>query len=75
MRRAIEKSPNGQLSLSRFRTILDKLHLKYKIIVFSEDLENNNPEMDSKIERINKGIVESVPENMSDNEEEGEDNE
>ena len=74
MRRAIEKSPNGQLSLSRFRTILDKLHLKYKIIVFSEDLENNNPEMDSKIERINKGIVESVPENMSDNEE-GEDNE
>ena len=74
MRRAIEKSPNGQLSLSRFRTILDKLHLKYKIIVFSEDLENNNPEMDSKIERINKGIVESVPENTSDDEE-GEDNE
>jgi hypothetical protein len=71
MRRAIEKSPNGQLSLSRFRTILDKLHLKYKIIVFSEDLENN-PEMDSKIERINKGIVESVPENTVD---EGEDNE
>ena len=47
--------------------------MKYKIIVFSEDLENNNPEMDSKIERINKGIVESVPENMAD--EEGEDNE
>ena len=33
MRRAIEKSPNGQLSLNRFKYILNKLGLKYKIIV------------------------------------------
>lgn len=54
MKNAIEKSSNGQLSLNRFRTILDKLHLKYKIIVFSEDLDNVNQEMETKINKINK---------------------
>ena len=51
MKRAIEKSPNGQLSLNRFRTILEKFGLKYKIIVFSEDIEN--AEIEEKLKRIN----------------------
>ena len=51
MKRAIEKSPNGQLSLNRFRTILDKFGLKYKIIVYSEDIEN--AEIEEKLKRIN----------------------
>lgn len=56
MKNAIEKSSNGQLSLNRFRTILDKLHLKYKIIVFSDDLDSRDDEMEKKIQRINSGI-------------------
>ena len=69
MRRAIEKSPNGELSLRRFRTILDKLNLKYKFIIFSEDLNNNNPELDSKIEKINKGMIDLGDENKEEPEE------
>lgn len=61
MKNAIEKSTNGQLSLNRFRTILDKLHLKYKIIVFSDDLEPVHPDMEDKIQKIN-GIHGEQPE-------------
>jgi hypothetical protein len=58
MRRAIEKSPNGQLSLNRFRMILDKLGLKYKIIVFSDDLEAApNKELDDKLRKINSDNI------------------
>lgn len=54
MRRAIEKSPNGQLSIGRFRTILEKLGLKYKIIVFSDDLDKpSDPDIEKKIQKIN----------------------
>jgi hypothetical protein len=55
MRRAIEKSPNGQLSLNRFRIILEKLGLKYKIIVYeneeeaTKDEDNDNSEIIKKI--------------------------
>lgn len=52
MRRAIEKSPNGQLSLSRFRTILEKLGLKYKIIVYEEESLDNNKLTDDMKERV-----------------------
>ena len=58
MRRAIEKSPNGQLSLNRFRMILDKLGLKYKIIVFSDDLDAPvNKELDEKLRKINSDNI------------------
>jgi hypothetical protein len=57
MKRAIEKSPNGQLSLNRFRTILEKFGLKYKIIVFSEDIEN--AEIEEKLKRINSDEISS----------------
>jgi hypothetical protein len=53
MKNAIEKSSNGQLSLNRFRTILDKLHLKYKIIVFSDELDDKDSYMEEKIKKIN----------------------
>lgn len=47
MRRAIEKSPNGQLSLNRFRIILEKLGLKYKIVVYEneEDIREDDTEI------------------------------
>ena len=55
MRRAIEKSPNGQLSLNRFKYILNKLGLKYKIIVFADDVPQGftEEEFKTKIENIN----------------------
>lgn len=54
MRRAIEKSPNGQLSLNRFKYILNKLGLKYKIIVFADDVPQGfTEEFKTKIENIN----------------------
>lgn len=54
MRRAIEKSPNGQLSLNRFKIILSKLGIKYKIIVFSDDIDTAPKfDMEDKIKRIN----------------------
>ena len=55
MRRAIEKSPNGQLSLNRFKYILNKLGLKYKIIVFADDVPKGftEEEFKTKIENIN----------------------
>lgn len=55
MRRAIEKSPNGQLSLNRFRDILDKLGLKYKIFVY-EDSTEPNEKLDKKLDKLNKQI-------------------
>lgn len=75
MRRAIEKSPNGQLSLNRFRMILDKLGLKYKIIVFSDDLDTKpNLEIEEKLKKINsdnlgKNVNENDEDNSSENEE------
>lgn len=53
VRRAIEKSPNGQLSINRFRSILDKLGLKYKIIVYMDENSNADKEMQKKIDDIN----------------------
>lgn len=54
MRRAIEKSPNGEISLKRFKIMLSKLGIKYKIIVFSDDLDTAPKfDMDAKIKRIN----------------------
>lgn len=53
VRRAIEKSPNGQLSLNRFRSILEKLGLKYKIIVYEDDNAKTSQEMQKKIDDIN----------------------
>ena len=63
VRRAIEKSPNGQLSLNRFRTILEKLGLKYKIIVYYDDDNDVNDNMLKKIEDINEGKFEINEEN------------
>ena len=63
MNNAIEKSSNGQLSLNRFRTILDKLHLKYKIIVFSDELDVRDEVMEEKIRRINSDNMNSEEEN------------
>lgn len=55
MRRAIEKSPNGQLSLKRFKYILNKLGLRYKIVVFEEDIPPafDKKEFAAKIDNIN----------------------
>ena len=58
MRRAIEKSPNGQLSLNRFRVLLNKLGLKYKIYVFEDDIQSASPitrpsNFDDRLEKIN----------------------
>jgi len=63
MKNAIEKSSNGQLSLNRFRSILDKLHLKYKIIVFSDELDVKDEVMEEKIKRINSENMNSQNEN------------
>lgn len=63
MKNAIEKSSNGQLSLNRFRSILDKLHLKYKIIVFSDELDVKDEVMEEKIKRINSESMNSENEN------------
>ena len=53
MRRAIEKSPTGQLSLNRFKIILDKLGLDYRIIVFSDSMSSKKTNFDDKLELIN----------------------
>lgn len=71
MKNAIEKSSNGQLSLNRFRTILDKLHLKYKIIVFSDELDDKDSVMEEKIRRINSNTMSDRKDEEED--EEGED--
>ena len=74
MRRAIEKSPNGQLSLNRFRMILEKLGLKYKIVVFSDDLDAKpNMEIEEKLKKINSddiGKIESQVDEEDESEEE-----
>ena len=71
MRRAIEKSPNGQLSLNRFRVLLNKLGLKYKIYVFEDDMPSANnvirpSNFDDRLEKINS----DEKENSESNEEE-----
>lgn len=69
MRRAIEKSPNGEISLKRFKIMLSKLGIKYKIIVFSDDLDTAPKfDMDAKIKRINAeelSINDRLPEEES----------
>lgn len=59
MRRAIEKSPNGQLSLNRFRAILEKLGLKYKIYVFEESTDDKSP-LNEKLVKLNKQLEENT---------------
>lgn len=72
MRRAIEKSPNGEISLKRFKIMLSKLGIKYKIIVFSDDLDTAPKfDMDAKIKRINAeelSINDRLPEEESESE-------
>lgn len=63
VRRAIEKSPNGQLSLNRFRSILEKLGLKYKIIVYEDENSNVNKDMLKRIDDINNDRIEKPEEN------------
>ena len=74
MRRAIEKSPNGQLSLNRFRVLLNKLGLKYKIYVFEDDMPSANvirpSNFDDRLEKINSDEKENITSDESNNEEE-----
>lgn len=74
MRRAIEKSPNGQLSLNRFRVLLNKLGLKYKIYVFEDDMPSANvirpSNFDDRLEKINSDEKENISSDESNNEEE-----
>lgn len=74
MRRAIEKSPNGQLSLNRFRVLLNKLGLKYKIYVFEDDMPSANnvirpSNFDDRLEKINSDEKENIPSDESNEEE------
>lgn len=74
MRRAIEKSPNGQLSLNRFRVLLNKLGLKYKIYVFEDDMPSANnvirpSNFDDRLEKINSDEKENIS-SVESNEEE-----
>lgn len=68
MRRAIEKSPNGQLSLNRFKYILNKLGLKYKIVIFEEDIPPafSNQNIVTKIKNINEEKYDLTPEDEED---------
>ena len=74
MRRAIEKSPNGQLSLNRFRILLNKLGLKYKIYVFEDDMPSANnvirpSNFDDRLEKINSDEKENISSGESNEEE------
>lgn len=74
MRRAIEKSPNGQLSLNRFRVLLNKLGLKYKIYVFEDDMPSSNntirpSNFDDRLEKINSDEKENISSGESNEEE------
>ena len=74
MRRAIEKSPNGQLSLNRFRVLLNKLGLKYKIYVFEDDMPSTNniirpSNFDDILEKINSDEKENISSGESNEEE------
>ena len=74
MRRAIEKSPNGQLSLNRFRVLLNKLGLKYKIYVFEDDMPSANniirpSNFDDRLEKINSDEKENISSGESNEEE------
>ena len=74
MRRAIEKSPNGQLSLNRFRVLLNKLGLKYKIYVFEDDMSSANnvirpSNFDDRLEKINSDEKENISSGESNEEE------
>jgi len=73
MRRAIEKSPNGQLSLNRFRILLDKLGLKYKIYVFEDDMPSSVIRPSNLDDRLNKINSETISEEESSEEEKEED--
>lgn len=74
MRRAIEKSPNGQLSLNRFRVLLNKLGLKYKIYVFEDDMPSANniirpSNFEDRLEKINSDEKENISSDESNEEE------
>lgn len=74
MRRAIEKSSNGQLSLNRFRVLLNKLGLKYKIYVFEDDMPSANntirpSNFDDRLEKINSDEKENISSGESNEEE------
>ena len=74
MRRAIEKSPNGQLSLNRFRVLLNKLGLKYKIYVFEDDMPSANnvvrpSNFDDRLEKINSDEKKNISSDESNEEE------
>ena len=73
MRRAIEKSQNGKLSFDRFKYILNKLGIKYKIILFEEDLPPafDKKEFETKINNINNDKYE-IEENTLEDEEDDE---
>ena len=74
MRRAIEKSPNGQLSLNRLRVLLNKLGLKYTIYVFEDDMPSANniirpSNFDDRLEKINSDEKENISSGESNEEE------
>lgn len=66
VRKAIEKSPNGQLTLNRFRSILEKLGLKYKIIVYVDDEKNISNDMQRRIDDINNDRIDVEKETNDD---------
>ena len=72
MRRAIEKSPNGQLSLNRFKVLLNKLGLKYKIYVFEDDIQTPSVKrpsnFDDRLVRINSDNGEEISEESKEEE-------
>lgn len=76
MRRAIEKSSNGQLSINRFRILLDKLGLKYKIYVFEDDVPSAIPRpknIADRLDRINSDVEVSDTDKEKTKEDEDED--
>lgn len=76
MRRAIEKSSNGQLSINRFRILLDKLGLKYKIYVFEDDVPSAIPRptnIADRLDRINSDVEISDTDKEKTKEDEDED--
>ena len=72
MRRAIEKSPNGKLSLDRFKVLLNKLGLKYKIYVFEDDIQTPSVKrpsnFDDRLVRINSDNGEEISEESKEEE-------
>jgi hypothetical protein len=59
IRRTIEKSENGRLTLKCFSTILEKLGLKYKIFVYYDDESFEKPifHLEDKIKKVNEEMA------------------